>query len=132
VTGIEKQLPFTAINSELSEEDAKKALAPLGFIGLGSGLARFTESTGRVSTKGLAVVVPQGTARAFIYLGNWEFHFGPPNRLGERPLGEMLITFGITGFTGRQLDVEVRTRLTDINADDPWEADVEIIAACFA
>jgi hypothetical protein len=86
----------------------------------------------RVSTKNISIIVPQGTAAAFISLGPWEFHFGPRGFLRERPLGELLISFGITGFTGRQLDVDVTTRLTDINADDPWEADVRINALCFA
>jgi hypothetical protein len=132
-TVFEREMPVTAINSELTEDQKKKvAASQLGFFGSASALARFTEDTGRVSTKNISIIVPQGTAAAFISLGPWEFHFGPRGFLRERPLGELLISFGITGFTGRQLDVDVTTRLTDINADDPWEADVRINALCFA
>ena len=126
-------LPKSATNSELSEEDAKRVLSSLGFMGVATALARFTldNALAGFATKNISIIVPQGTLRVSIGLGDLGFHFGPRSRVIERPLGQIGILFGITQFVGRQLEVDVRALLRDINSDDPWEADIEIVANCF-
>jgi hypothetical protein len=116
----EPELPTEAINSELSEDEKKRVLAGLAFIGTASATARFTEPNGPASvTKGIEITVPSGTTKAFIYLGSWDFSFGPSTTYLERPLSHIRIGFGVAGFAGRQLDVDVRAYLRGVRGDDP-------------
>ena len=133
LTKIDRQLQKQAVRSDLSEDEKKRVLAGLGYVGIAGASARFTEANGAdIVTTPISIIVPQGTLRAFTSLGIWDFSFGPRTQYVQRPLSHMLISWEITGFTGRQLDVDVHALLRDENGDGPWEADIEIIAACFA
>ena len=126
-------IPKSAVNSDLSADESKRALtAGLGFLGIAAVTASFSEpnaSSGIIS-KNVQVTVPSGTQRIFVYLGNWDFSFGRPGYI-ERPLSRMVVRFRVNWFSGKLVTFNVRTLLRDINADDAWEANVEVVVACF-
>ena len=133
-TDLEVKYDKVADRNDLNEDERKRLLAPLGFVGTVTGNVRFEldNSFGGIATKHLSIFAPEGTLRVSTCLGDWDFSFGPRTHYLERPLSHILIRWRITNFGIRQIDIDVNAFLRDVNADDPWEANVEIIALCYA
>ncbi len=128
-----ESLPKEAINAELSKDEAEK-ITRNGLAWLGNVLARtaFSESNANsgIVEKELNVAVLEGTKKIAVYLGDWDFSFGKPYYI-ERPLSHILTGYGFTAFSGRRATLVFRALLQDINADDAWEARIELVVMCF-
>jgi hypothetical protein len=125
-----EELQSTAIRSDLSDDEKKRVLSGLGWLGNGSAIAHFSQSNGNVATQQISISVPQGTLSAYIFPSNWVFHFGR-GVLIERPIGQFGLSVGITSFIVRELKVDVRAVLRNLKPDDPWGADVTVVAVGF-
>jgi hypothetical protein len=133
VTPIERQLPKSAVKSGLNEEETKRVATGLGYLENKYGLARFDRHNayGGLTVERVQLYAPRGTLKVSTYLGDWVFSYGPRNRFIERPISQMKISWGIARWVGTEVDVDVRALLRDVNSDDAWWADIEIIMTCW-
>ena len=77
-TDLEVKYDKVADRNDLNEDERKRLLAPLGFVGTVTGNARFEldNSFGGIATKHLSIFAQEGTLRVSTCLGDWDFSFG--------------------------------------------------------
>ena len=127
-----EELQSEAIRSDLSEDEEKRVLAPLGFLATRSGTLSIDRADGAsFHSNERRIQVPSGTLHAVIYPFNWFFNYGSRPNIIERPISQMGLFWGITKFEGTEVTVKVQALLRDINGDDPWWSDFSFVVMCF-